>query len=148
MRLHTRLRDYEHPYQLALLMLFAQRWHGYCNDCFPRVSASLVKARDGQFKFCKCSRATAGLEAREDWVCLQCFEKACDGVATDFNHKKCRGPRCQKFLWELLVDDEQAFKPVCNWCSRVVAPKDLKDAQAALFEGREFEKRRLDFESG
>ena len=143
-QLQNRLRDFEHPYQLALLMRYALRWHGYCNDCISRVSASLVKARGGQYVYCKCSRDRPALDSRNDWVCLACFEKSCDSFEMDFDQRRCRGPRCQQLLWRLTVDKEQGFWPVCGWCSALIQPKDLKDAQAALLEGREFEKKRLD----
>lgn len=142
-QLQNRLRDFEHPYQLALLMRFAQRWYGYCTDCFPRVSAGLVKSRDGQYNYCKCSRDKPALDSRNDWVCLECFERSCDTVETDFNQKRCQGPRCQKLMWKLTVDKEQGVWPVCGWCSKVIERKDLRDAEAALFEGREFEKKKL-----
>lgn len=139
--LQIRLRDHEHPYELALIQQYAQRWHGYCYACLPRVSATLIKQLDGRFQTCTCERADAAKRYRGSWLCAACFEVECQEFVGRFEEKKCRGRACGMTLGDVGWD---RFQPVCGWCLRVVDAKGMEVAKEALREGEGFEVLRKD----
>ncbi|KAM0723156.1 hypothetical protein Q7P37_001356 [Cladosporium fusiforme] len=139
--LQIRLRDHEHPYELALIQQYAQRWHGYCYACLPRVSATMIKQLDGQFQTCKCERADAAKRYRQRWLCAACFESECAEFAGGFEEKKCQGRACELTLGDV---GWERFQPVCGWCLKVVDAKAMEVAREALREGEGFEVLRKD----
>jgi hypothetical protein len=140
--LQIRLRDHEHPYALALTQQYAQRWHGYCHGCLPRVSAPLIRTLDGRFEACRCERADAAKRYRGRWVCAGCYEEDIkEVVGKGFEEKKCKGRGCRVTLAEV---GWERFQPVCGWCLCVVDAKGMDVAREAFREGEGFEMLRRD----
>ena len=140
--LHIRLRDHEHPYELALMQQYAQRWHGYCHDCLPRVSAALIRQLDGRYDPCRCERADAAKRYRGRWICAGCFEEECaDVIGKTFEEKKCKGRGCGVTVAEAGWD---RFQPVCGWCWGILDAKAIEVARDTLREAEGFEVLRRD----
>jgi hypothetical protein len=140
--LHIRLRDHEHPYELALIQQYAQRWHGYCHNCLPRVSAALIRQLDGRYEACRCERSDAAKRYRGRWLCAGCFEEGCAHIiGKSFEERRCKCRGCEETIAEVGWDK---FQPVCKWCWGIIDSKGIEAAKEALQEAEGFEVLRKD----
>lgn len=130
-----RIREHEHPYRDAITQQFAQRWHGYCFNCLPRVSASLVIQLDGRFEVCRCKREDVAKKYRARWLCVGCFEEECWEFGVGFEDRACRGRGCGRRLEDV---GWESFQPVCGWCYKIVGKKGMEVAREAFRESEEF----------
>ena len=134
-KLQARLYENERPYSPARALVYAQRWTGYCNTCFPRITTTQIKSICGVFEPCKCGTKDLERMLKVDWTCVECWERKVGALERDWEGRVCGGRACGR----RLMGENEGFQAVCEWCLCVLDEAGWEGTRAALREGQGFE---------